>query len=122
MKFYNNTLRRLLLCTASFAALAGAAAAHAASTPYTGSPISLPSTWEAENFDRGGQNVGYSDKSTGNLGGQYRTAEDVDIIVSSDPQGGGYVVNNFQTGEWMAYTVTVASAGTYNVGVRASST
>jgi len=26
------------------------------------------------------------------------------IIVSRDPESAGYVVNNFETGEWMSYT------------------
>src|SRR6185436_15283460 len=50
----------------------------------------------------------------------YRTSEGVDIIASTDTAGGDYVVNNFQTGEWMAYTVNVASAGTYEIAVRAA--
>lgn len=91
------------------------------STPYSGTPITLPGVFEAENFDRGGEGVAYHDKVAGNAGGQYRTSEDVDIVVSSDPAGGGFVVDNFETGEWLAYTVLVAAAGSYDVAVRASS-
>jgi hypothetical protein len=93
-----------------------------ASTPYGGAPFTLPGIIEAENFDRGGEGVGYHDNVAGNAGGQYRTTEDVDIIVSADSAGGGYVVNNFETGEWLAYTVNVASAGTYDIALRVSST
>jgi hypothetical protein len=94
--------------------------APVAGMPYTGTPTSLPGTFEAENFDKGGEGVGYHDLSAGNTGGQYRTAESVDIIASNDAQGGGYLVNNFQTGEWLAYTVNVAATGTYDLAIRAA--
>ena len=97
-----------------------AAAAAPAPTPYSGTPISLPNAFEAENFDKGGQGVAYNDKVSGNAGGQYRTSEDVDIIVSTDTAG-GYAVNNFETGEWLTYTVNVATAGQYDIAVRAAS-
>src|SRR6185503_6884613 len=67
--------------------------------PFGGTPIQLPGTFEAEHFDRGGQGVAYRDNVPGNAGGQYRLNEDVDIIQSADSLGGGYVVNNFETGE-----------------------
>jgi hypothetical protein len=91
------------------------------STPYSGTPVSVPATIEAENFDRGGEGVAYHDNVRGNAGGQYRTGEDVDIIVSSDSAGGSYVVNNFETGEWMKYTINVPAAGNYDLALRTSS-
>ena len=96
-------------------------AASAQSTPYFGSPVPVPNTLQAENFDRGGQGVGYYDLTSANLGGQYRTSEAVDIIASCDSAVSGYVVNNFQTGEWMNYTINVPVAGTYEIDVRGSS-
>ena len=89
-------------------------------TPYTGTPIALPKAFEASKFDKGGQNVAYKDLTAGNAGGQFRTTEDVDIIASTDAQGGPYAVNNFQTGEWLAYTVNVPTNGNYDLAVRAS--
>jgi hypothetical protein len=91
------------------------------STPYFGTPIAIPATIEAENFDKGGEAVAYHDNLKGNAGGQYRTGEDVDIIASSDSAGGAYVVNNFETGEWMKYTITVPTAGNYDLALRLSS-
>ena len=32
----------------------------------------------------------------------------------------GYVVNNFETGEWMIYTVNVATSGNYDIAINAS--
>lgn len=90
------------------------------STPYGTSPFPVPGSFEAENFDRGGEGLGYHDTVKGNQGGQYRLTEDVDIIVSADSAGGGYVINGFVTGEWLAYSINVLNAGRYIVGLRAS--
>jgi hypothetical protein len=96
-------------------------AAAPASTPYSGTPIVVPATIEAENFDHGGEGIAYHDNGAGNAGGQYRTGENVDIVASTDAAGGGYVVNNFETGEWLAYTINVATAGNYDLELRAAS-
>jgi len=92
-----------------------------AQTPYHGSPISVPGVWEAEDFDFGGEGIAYHDNVPGNAGGQYRPNEDVDIIASTDPDdppSDAYVVNNFETGEWLVYTIQVASSGLYDGAVR----
>jgi hypothetical protein len=91
-----------------------------AGTPYSGTPTALPGTVQAENFDLGGQNVAYYDTTPGNLGGQYRALEDVDLINSCDSAGGGYVVNNFATGEWLSYTVNATTSGSYVFQLRAA--
>lgn len=83
--------------------------------------MAIPAAFQAENFDWGGEGVAYHDSSKGNQGGQYRLGEDVDIITSADASGGGYVINNFTTGEWLAYTISVATGGKYNVQLRTSS-
>jgi hypothetical protein len=109
---------------ASFAVFLAASllfSAHVFGTPFFGTPVAVPGTFEAENFDLGGQGIAYHDNTPGNQGGQYRLNEDVDIIVSSDALGGGYVVNNFETGEWLAYTINVAASAQYNIELRASS-
>src|SRR2546425_11120970 len=107
---------------AAFALVLGALfSAQAFGIPFFGTPIAVPGTFEAENFDLGGEGIAYHDNVPGNAGGQYRLNEDVDIIVSSDPLGGGYVVNNFETGEWLAYTINVAASAQYDIALRASS-
>src|SRR6266508_4776563 len=107
----------LLLC----AALPAAAQGQSAPMPFSGTPIAVPGSFEAENFDLGGEGVAYHDNVPGNAGGQYRPNEDVDIIVSSDSAGGGYVVNNFETGEWLNYTINVQSATNYDIELRVAS-
>jgi len=95
--------------------------AAAAATPYLGAPVSLPSTFEAENYDNGGEGVAFHDLSAGNSGGQYRPGEAVDIIGSGNASG-GFAITNFQTGEWVAYSVNVAKAGNYTFQLHEATT
>ncbi len=74
---------------------------------------------EAENFNQGGAGEAYSDTSSGNNGGSYRTT-DVDIQGTSDT-GGGYNVGWISQGEWMEYTIDVAEAGNYTFRARVAS-
>jgi endonuclease/exonuclease/phosphatase family metal-dependent hydrolase len=85
--------------------------------PYSGSPAAVPGTIEAENFDNGADGVAYHDTTPGNAGGQYRNTG-VDIEASAQ---GGYDVGWIAAGEWMNYTVNVASAGQYTVQIRVAS-
>lgn len=87
-------------------------------TPYSGA-IPIPGTIQAENFDNGGQFAAYYDLSSGNSGGAYR-ATDVDIETTSDT-GGGYNVGWIDSGEWLEYTVNVASTGDYSIKMRVAS-
>jgi hypothetical protein len=90
------------------------------STPFGGTPVSLPGTIEAERFDEGGPEVAYHDDSVGNSGGAFRTT-DVDIEGTSDA-GGGYNVGWANAGEWLNYTVSVTAAGSYTMAVRVAAT
>ena len=81
-------------------------------------PVNVPGTIEAENFDDGGEGVAYHDNTAGNTGGQYRSTEDVDIQISGE---GGYDVGWIGDGEWLAYTVNVAAAGSYSIQLRVAS-
>ncbi len=87
-------------------------------TAFNGTHI-LPGTVQCEDYDQGGEGVGYHDADTGNNGGAYRS-DDVDIEGCGDA-GGGYDVGWTYPGEWLGYTVQVQNAGTYLVSVRASS-
>ena len=89
-----------------------------ATTPYLGTPIPVPGTIEAENFDNGSEGLAYHDTTAGNALGQYRQT-DVDIGTTSDT-GGGYSVGWTSAGEWLGYGIAVASDGSYDVGIRAA--
>jgi lysophospholipase L1-like esterase len=88
--------------------------------PYGGTPQAIPGVIQAANYDLGGEGVGYHDNDAANLGGQYRLSEGVDIENAGDT-GGGYDVGWINGGEWLKYTVNVASSGSYSFVARAAS-
>jgi PKD repeat protein len=79
-------------------------------------PTTLPLTIQAEDYDTGGQNVGYFDTTGGNTGGAYRT-DDVDIQTTSDV-GGGFNVGWIANTEWLDYTIDVPTTGSYAITLR----
>jgi PKD repeat protein len=86
-------------------------------TPYNG-PHTIPGTLQAEDYDLGGEGVAYHDTTAGNEGGVYRQ-DDVDIeTLDTD---GSPNIGWIRAGEWLAYTVNVGSAGTYDAGFRVAS-
>ncbi|HXC57740.1 MAG TPA: carbohydrate-binding protein [Steroidobacteraceae bacterium] len=101
--------------------ISAASAAAPVATPYLGTPAPLPSTFEAENFDGGGEGVAFHDLSSGNTGGAYRPNEAVDIVASTNASG-GFAVTDFQAGEWVAYSVNVATAGNFTTQMHESTT
>jgi len=97
----------------------GGPSASLLQSPYSGVPLVVPGTIQAEDFDNGGEGVAYHDSDGGNTGGQYR-ATDVDIEVCGDT-GGGYNVGWVKAGEWLEYTVNVTATGTYTIEARVAS-
>src|SRR5204863_1633344 len=73
-------------------------AAPPPSAPYGGTPAAIPGLIEVENFDEGGQGIAYSDTTSSNFGGKYRSTA-VDIESTSDI-GGGYDIAWVAAGEW----------------------
>jgi beta-glucanase (GH16 family) len=98
----------LLFCIANVA--------FAAEGPYGGTPARIPGTVQAENYDTGGQGVGYNVTSVNGTGNSYRS-DGVDLEVTTDT-GGGYNLGWTAKGQWFRYTVNVATAGTYTVTFR----
>lgn len=88
--------------------------------PYHGSPSAIPGTIQAEDFDTGGEGKAYHDTDAANVGGQYRPSEGVDIATCTDGSG-CYTVGWAHGGEWLLYTVSVPTAGTYTLKVRVAS-
>jgi LmbE family N-acetylglucosaminyl deacetylase len=89
------------------------------STPFYGTPFVIPATIQAEDFDNGGEGVAYHDTDAANLGGQYRSTG-VDIEATTDT-GGGFNVGWVKGGEWLKYSISVPSAGSYNLDTRVAS-
>ncbi|WP_084701829.1 discoidin domain-containing protein [Streptacidiphilus anmyonensis] len=84
--------------------------------PYGGTPAAIPGTVQAENYDTGGEGVGYHVNSTNGTGNAYRS-DGVDLETTTDT-GGGYDLGWTSGGQWFRYTVDVATAGTYTVALR----
>ncbi len=102
--------------------------AAAGNTPYTGSPASIPGVLESELYDNGGEGSAYHDTSPGTHGQDYdqwptlppptfRQPTDVDIYKAVNYYSNGYLVV-MQAGDWMKYTVNIASAGSYALQAR----
>ncbi|RPD49308.1 carbohydrate-binding protein [Hymenobacter sediminis] len=88
--------------------------------------LTIPGTIAATDYDLGRNGVAYHDdyaartdyrelKPT-NHGGAYRN-DGVDITACTDAPN-GYAVSQLATGEWLAYTVTVKTPGTYTAALR----
>lgn len=79
----------------------------------------VPGRVEAENFNSGGEGVGYHDLTAGNTGGAFRTSENVDIEATSDT-GGGYNVGWIDATEWLAFAIN-STKPSYNILLRVAS-
>jgi hypothetical protein len=84
--------------------------------PYGGTAAAVPGLVQAENYDTGGQGLGYNVASVNGSGNGYR-ADGVNLEATSDT-GGGYDVGWTSGGQWFRYTLNVATAGTYTVSLR----
>ncbi|MET0624192.1 MAG: carbohydrate-binding protein [Pyrinomonadaceae bacterium] len=77
-------------------------------TPFGGTPIAVPGTIPASDFDNGGEGVAYHDLTSGNIGSTTYRASDVDMNDQS--------VTRLEDGEWLEYTINVGStASTYAI-------
>ena len=96
--------------------------APAGRSPHGGAARPLPGTVQAEDFDNGGEGIAYHDTDPhDNVMNGYRPdPSGVDVEGCGDA-GGGYNIGWTWGGEWTEYTVSVATAGAYDIGVRVAS-
>lgn len=87
-------------------------------TPFKGTVLTIPGRIEAEDYDLGGEGLAFHEANTsGNQGGATYRTDEVDVETTADAAGTynvGYILN----GEWLEYTVNVASSGAYNLDLR----
>ncbi len=88
-----------------------------AAAPFIPPALVIPDVIEAEHFDAAGEGTGYHDSDGLNQGCELRNGEGVDIERCTD-SGTGFDVGWTAPGEWLAYTVTVAKAGTVTAAAR----
>ena len=75
----------------------------------SGDPVRI----EAEDY------IAYSDTTSGNAGDSTYRSDDVDLYLTSDASG--HMVGGIKDGEWLEYEITLPTAGTYDIVVRAAS-
>lgn len=82
----------------------------------------LPGTIEIENFDKGGEGVGYHE-IFGSTGSSRYRSEPVEMVDLQERQtaSGGFAVFEAAAGEWMQYTVESPSGGVYEMSIRYAS-
>jgi hypothetical protein len=86
--------------------------------PFLGMPHPIPGKIECEDYDFGGEGVSFHELSEGNkFFTTYRGDDPVDIEVSED-EGGGYHIGDYQDGEWLSYSVDLASRALYDIEIR----
>jgi Beta-1,3-glucanase/Carbohydrate binding module (family 6) len=107
----------LFALTLTGANAAGSAAHAATEGPYGGTAAAVPGTVYAENYDTGGQGVAYNVTSVNGTDNGYRS-DGVDLETTTDTGGPANDLGWTAAGQWFKYTVNVATAGTYTVGLR----
>ena len=85
--------------------------------PFGGVPAVVPGQVEAEQFDLGGEGLGYHETTPANEGGKYRPGEAVDITQDTSASN-GYAVGWTKAGEWMSYVLNATTGGTYTIRTR----
>jgi hypothetical protein len=88
----------------------------AGEAPFGGTAAAVPGTVQAENYDTGGQGLAYNVAAVNGSANGYRS-DGVDLEAATDA-GGGDDLGWTAAGQWFKYTVNVATAGTYTVGLR----
>jgi hypothetical protein len=88
--------------------------------PYGGRPAAVPGVVRAEYYDEGGEGVGYHDIDDQPARRGPRPADSVHLDDCFD-QVRGHSVGGVFAGEWLAYTVEVASDGEYALDFRVAS-
>jgi hypothetical protein len=86
---------------------------------YGGEAAAIPGIIEAENYDEGGNRFSFYDKDASNKGESYRE-DAVDVVTldgatCNDSACKGYAVGYTEAGEWLEYSVKVATSGKYAI-------
>ena len=83
-------------------------------SPFSGSPVTIPGTLIATEYDFGGAGKAYFDSDEVNNGNGLRETESVDTESTNEGNTVGWIEEN----EWIEYTVDVEESGNYTLSVR----
>jgi len=86
--------------------------------PYSGNIPGMPGIIQAEDFDRGGEQVAYKSADSTNSLGYYRPDEGIDIDSVGDSN---YAIFISEEGEWLEYVMFIDTASLYEVNMDVSS-
>jgi hypothetical protein len=87
----------------------------ASSTPFLGGPVVVAGTIEAEQFDRGGPGIAYSNVAA-NPSCEYRNTGM--FITNCNDLGLGYCLDQTRSNEWARYNINVLVPETYAIETR----
>ena len=97
----------------------GAGQGHTLETAARASALgSVPGRIEAEAYNPGGEGVGYH-TGHGDWGDAHPRTDSMDLRADSTASG-GYALHWIEAGQWFAYSISVATPGTYTVSPRVS--
>lgn len=88
----------------------------AVSTPFAGFPLVVTGVMEAEQFDKGGKGLAYTNVAANFWTNDYRASQ-IEVTNAND-LGGGYCVNHLRAGDWLNYTIDVRVGQTYAIEPR----
>jgi hypothetical protein len=89
----------------------------ASESPFGGTPRSITSTIQAEDYDLGGQGVAYNATNGGSTDGASYRADYINLYKTADA-GGGLKIGYLWPGNYYKYTINVATAGLYTLNLR----
>lgn len=93
----------------------GSTAGNEPETAFYGTPVQFPGTLQAEAYNNGGPNVGYSDNSAGNYGDSRLRDDDVDIAHRTVNGELSDFVGWTEAGEWLKYSISIAEDAAYDI-------
>ncbi len=82
--------------------------------PFLNSPIKIPGTIEFENYDYGSKGISFMDRDEINNGNFIDRKDPVDLIQESN---GTIILGYTEAGEWLSYTINVATTGLYDFDI-----
>lgn len=86
--------------------------------PFNGIAHAIPGRIEAEEYDKGGEGLGYHEANTnGNQGAGILRNDEVDIEVCMDVNG-GFNIGYTLMGEWLEFTVDISSSNLFDIDLR----
>lgn len=96
----------------SYPQMIGIVANESEREPFHGYAYSIPASFQAEDFDKGGYGLSYSKKFPTKSNNIYREGNGIDI----GEFGNGYALIENEAGKWFSYSISVPASKQYEIG------